>query len=145
MEEGGSVQGLGLIDMDTVFGKEKHTVQVSGCFGRIEGIFAGLSGKEYKGYEIHMGQPADDKMDNSCINIQACKSNIYGSYVHGLFNNTDIAYIIVKALAYKKGADISNINNFDYSSYKEKQYDILAEAIRENVDIGKIYNIMGIK
>ncbi len=145
MEEGGSVQGLGFIDMDTVFGREKHTVQVSGCFGSIEGIFAGLSGKEYKGYEIHMGQPPDGKMDNPCINIQACQDNIYASYVHGLFDNTDIAYTIIKALADRKGADTSNIYNFDYSSYKEKQYDILAETIRENVDIDRIYNIMGVK
>ena len=145
MEEGGSVQGLGLIDMDTVFGKEKQTVQVSGCFGNIEGIFAGLSGKEYKGYEIHMGQPGDYKTDNPCVNIQASQNNIYGSYIHGLFDNTDIAYTIVKALADKKGADTSNIDNFDYNSYKEKQYDILEEPIRENGDIDKIYNIMGIK
>lgn len=145
MEEGGFIQGFGLIDMDTVFGKEKQMVQVSGCFDSIEGIFNGLSGKGYKGYEIHMGQTEDGKTDGSCINMQACQDNIYGSYVHGLFDSTGIAYTIVKALADRKGADTSNIYDFDYSSYKESQYDILEETIRENMDINRVYNIMGIK
>ena len=51
---------------------------------------------------------------------------------------------MVKAIAVRKGADVDKINNYNYKEYKEKQYDILADTIRENVDMDKICKCMGI-
>ncbi|MCX4328103.1 MAG: cobyric acid synthase [Lachnospiraceae bacterium] len=141
MEENGMARGMGFINIDTVFNGEKKTVQVSGHFGRVNGIFTGLSGMEYKGYEIHMGHTEGKRQQ--CIDISGSSSNIYGSYIHGLFDNGDIAYTMVKALAERKNADISGIKKFNYMEYKEQQYDLLADTIRDNVDMDSIRKCMG--
>ena len=48
--------GLGLLEMDTVFRGDKVQRQTRGVFGPVGGIFSGLSGMAYEGYEIHMGR-----------------------------------------------------------------------------------------
>ena len=55
VEEGGSIAGMGLLPTDTVFSEHKARTRVTGTFGQMEGVFAGLSGLELEGYEIHMG------------------------------------------------------------------------------------------
>lgn len=146
MEEGGTARGMGLIGIDTVLGSEKKTVQASGRLGRVTGVFEELSGKEYNGYEIHIGMTGEGCQDGACqqINVSASQNNVYGSYIHGLFDSGDIAYTMVKAVIGRKGADASTLNNFNYKEYKERQYNILADAIRDNVDMDKIYRCMGI-
>ncbi|MFG6393338.1 MAG: cobyric acid synthase [Lachnospiraceae bacterium] len=146
MEEGGTVMGMGLLGIDTVFGKEKKTVQAEGVFCNIEGVFKELSGQKYKGYEIHMGytkNSGQEETGHMLTSIQEGQHNVYGSYIHGLFDNGDIAYTIVKALAERKGISASMINSFDYREYKEGQYDMLADAIRDNTDMDRIYRCMG--
>ncbi len=146
MEEGGTASGMGLIDINTVFGSEKKTVQTSGKLGKINGVFKELSGKEYNGYEIHIGMTEGKCQNETCqpVNISASQNNVYGSYIHGLFDNGDIAYTILKAIAARKGAGDKVIKSFNYKEYKKKQYDILADTIRDNVDMAKISRCMGI-
>ena len=105
-----------------------------------------MSGKEYNGYEIHIGITGSNKDEDvyNPVNTYSGHNNVYGSYIHGLFDSGDIAYTMVKAIAVRKGADVDKINNYNYKEYKEKQYDILADTIRENVDMDKICKCMGI-
>lgn len=44
-----------------------------------------------------------------------------------------------------KDMNISEFKEFDMKKYKEEQYDILAEAVRQALDMDKIYEILGIK
>ena len=48
--------GLGLLDMETVFGPDKITAQVKGTVDAGNGLLAGMKGAEISGYEIHMGR-----------------------------------------------------------------------------------------
>ena len=50
------IQGLGLLDIDTVFQGEKVQTQVAGTFDGVAGMLSGLNGMDYTGYEIHMGR-----------------------------------------------------------------------------------------
>lgn len=145
VEEGGTALGMGLLDIATVFGKEKRTIQKEGIFGNIKGVFKELSGQNYKGYEIHMGYTKENGQEEtgSPASIYEGQNNVYGSYIHGLFDNGDIAYTIIKALAERKGAGTNSINKFNYKEYKERQYDMLADAIRDNTDMDSIYKCMG--
>ena len=55
VEAGGSMKGMGLLPMDTVFASEKTRTRVSGVFQNVAGDLQELSGTVLEGYEIHMG------------------------------------------------------------------------------------------
>ncbi|MDE6102425.1 MAG: cobyric acid synthase, partial [Ruminococcus sp.] len=54
-ENGGSIDGMNLLDCTTVFVGEKKQSQTKGKFFDTEGFFSCLSGAKFSGYEIHMG------------------------------------------------------------------------------------------
>ena len=55
VEAGGTIKGMGLLPMDTVFAGEKTRTRAEGAFGKTEGVLAGIEGTRIEGYEIHMG------------------------------------------------------------------------------------------
>jgi len=130
------ITGLGLLDMDTVFHGEKVQTQVHGAFNKVEGLLAPLSGMAYEGYEIHMGRSGEARPALSG------SGNIYGTYIHGIFDAPGVADAVLGALCGKKGVDPAQLGTFDAASYRERQYDILADAVRENIDMGLVYRIL---
>ena len=76
--------------------------------------------------------------------------NIYGTYVHGIFDAPGIARRIVEVLAEHKGVTMNsstenpqnNADETDYQAYKETQYDLLAETLRRHLDMKRIYEIL---
>lgn len=144
IEEGGSIEGLNLLDCVTVIEEEKIRTQVTGTFGNVTGIFASLSGLEYEGYEIHMGRTDSsgevEAFTGSGTGI--CAHNVYGTYIHGIFDKSEIVQTIVKCLAgaNNQNVDVSGVS--DYKAFKESQYDKLADILREHVDIKRIYELM---
>ena len=58
VEAGGTIKGMGLLPMDTVFARKKTRTRVEGSFGQLTGAFAKLSDTALEGYEIHMGETA---------------------------------------------------------------------------------------
>jgi len=149
VEGGGSIQGLGLLKVRTTFYKEKKTTQVKGKVNRLNGFYEQLTGAEIVGYEIHMGaseiiegismNTIDRRLDG-CVN-----NNVAGTYVHGIFDSSEVANAVVKILAERKGVILDNLEKFDIKKYKESQYDILADCVRKSIDMDKIYEIVGIK
>ena len=131
-----TVDGLGLLDMDTVFQGEKVQRQTQGVFESIPGLFSGLSGRAYRGYEIHMGRSEE------ALPPVHCQGNVYGSYIHGLFDADGIAEEIVEALARKKGMELGQLEHFDLEDHKQQQYDLLADTLRKSLDMEQIYRIL---
>ena len=72
----------------------------------------------------------------------AARGNIYGTYVHGVFDKEEVAVRIIEGLAAAKGISMDEITAVDYQAFKESQYDILASELRRHLDIEKIYQIM---
>ena len=136
VEHGGEISGLGLLDAETVFDKEKTTNRINGRLSEVGGIFSKLSGCEFEGYEIHMGKTTNNR------NI-TCNNNVYGTYIHGIFDKEEISKTVVEALLQNKGLSTYDVKAFDISSYKESQYDILADEMRKVLDMDYIYKIMG--
>ena len=101
-----------------------------------------LSGLEYAGYEIHMGQTKMSGNGKTQAVISASHKNVYGTYIHGVFDQGRIANTIVQILAEKKGIHIENGLFEDYQSFKEKQYNKLANTLREYLDMEEIYGIL---
>ena len=130
------IQGLGLLDMDTVFLGEKVQTQVAGTFDGVTGLLSGLNGMDYTGYEIHMGCSQEKKPP-----LQG-RSNVYGSYIHGVFDAPGVSDGILKALCAKKGLDFSALGTFDLQEYKERQYNMLADAVRGGLDMELVYRVI---
>ncbi len=130
------IAGLGLLDMDTVFRGEKVQTQVTGQFHQVEGMLSGLNGIPYTGYEIHMGRSTE--VLPPVINSR----NVYGSYIHGVFDAPNVADTIIQALCRQKGIDFESIGSFDLREYKNKQYDKLADAVRGGLDMDYVYRVL---
>ncbi len=135
VEEGGEMEGLGLLPCSTVFGTSKKRTQVTGSLAPVGGIFAALSGQNFNGYEIHMG------LSDTDANI-IHSGNVYGSYLHGLFDTEGVAKAVIRALFEAKGIDPASVTAFDMESFKESQYDKLADALRQALDMQAIYAIL---
>jgi adenosylcobyric acid synthase len=71
------------------------------------------------------------------------KENIFGTYVHGIFDNEDLAYRLVSSVAEAKGLSLEG-EAMDYQAFKEKEYDKLADVVRESLDMDYVYKITGI-
>lgn len=167
-EEGGRIRGMGLLPIDTEFSGEKTRTRVSGRFEKVRGALEKLSGLAVSGYEIHMGQTAAsgrayapfegekaETFQSGSSLLYVCDSvtgretldgtslgDVYGSYVHGIFDEKGVAETIVQALAARKGVKLSDIRSMDYAAYKETQYDKLAKILRAHLDMPKIYEIL---
>ena len=72
----------------------------------------------------------------------AMAENVYGSYVHGIFDAQEVVNAVVKALAEKKGIDPAGLAQMDYAAYKETQYDKMADILRKYLDMEQIYRIL---
>ena len=134
-EHGGQMAGLGLLPFSTVVAENKTRTRVTGQVPEVGGIFAGISGLTYEGYEIHMGVTDAEGM---VVN----HGNVYGTYLHGFFDREEITKAVAEALFAAKGRDASQIKAFDIAAYKEEQYDKLADALRQSLDMEKIYKIL---
>jgi len=135
---GTELSGLGLLDMETVFRGDKVQTQTRGRFGEIEGLLSSLTGLSYEGYEIHMGRSREARP------ALTGKGNVYGTYIHGIFDAPNVADEVLKALCRRKGADFARLGAFDAASYRERQYDLLADAVRASLDMDLVYRSMGV-
>ena len=130
------IRGMGLLPLDTIFRGQKVQTQTEGVFSGVEGMLRELNGMAYQGYEIHMGR-SDEALPPLVGN-----GNVYGSYVHGVFDAPGICDGILKALCEKKGIDFSALGTFDMTEYKERQYDLLADTVRSNMDMDLVYRVL---
>lgn len=149
VEGGGTIQGLSLIDADTVFEKEKTRTRVSGSIVNAKGIFKALNGKKFEGYEIHMGITAVKEplsvikqLDGTEKPDGACENNVYGSYVHGIFDSEELLVEIAKLLYHRKGLAFNPEQVVDLKTQKEKEYNKLADSLRASLDMKAIYQIL---
>ena len=118
-------------------------------------MLAGLQTQELaaEGYEIHMGQSTrkdgarplltlTDAVSGTVKQDGAYKGNVFGSYVHGIFDGAGIGQAVIQALADKKGVQMGDMGSMTYAEYKETQYDLLAAGLREALDMDQIYRIL---
>ena len=149
-EGGGEESGLGLLALETVMSAEKKRSRFEGCISETEGILKSLGGMKIRGYEIHMGRTIPTEAGKEELSEFTpersgyCRGNVFGTYVHGIFDAEGVAAALVRAVAAgKKQIDTSCIR--DYRDYKESQYEKLADVLEESLDMEAIYRMMGIK
>ncbi len=144
-ENGGEITGTGLLDIHTVFDKEKIRKKVSGKISCESGFFAVLHNAEFYGYEIHMGKTMVNEnhftVKDHSVSDGAYHDNVAGSYIHGIFDSKAVSEKLIKALFRRKGLSY-NGQATDRQMYKEQQYNRLADTVRQNLDMKRIYRII---
>ncbi len=133
--------GLGLLPISTQMGEEKVTRQVKFHFQKQPQVC--------QGYEIHLGKTIpiadanphtvnilEDGSTDGFMASDAC----FGTYIHGILDNQ----VVIDSLLARHTDKLTD-KPFDYRSFKEEQYDKLADHVRKNVDIDLIYRIMRIE
>ena len=139
------IPGLGLLELETVMEKEKNTTQYEGKLSNCTGLLEGLEGEKIKGYEIHQGVTFgnESKVNDEDRIVTIIKGeNIFATYLHGIFENEKITRNILNKVRAKKGIELQ-MKGITFDEYREQQLDKLEKIFRENVDIDKIYEILG--
>ncbi|HAG57292.1 MAG TPA: cobyric acid synthase CobQ, partial [Ruminococcaceae bacterium] len=135
VEHGGQINGMGLLPLETEFAGEKTRTRTQGVLDRVDGPLASLSGQPFDGYEIHMGLTGTDR---NLVNWK----NVYGTYLHGIFDRPETAQALISALMREKGMDPEAVKALDIAAYKQRQYDILADGLRRSLDMDEVYRVV---
>ena len=129
-----SIEGLGLLDMQTTLEENKQLTRVSGNLA--------LDNAPVDGYEIHMGistGPALDKpaviLGNTRDGVMSDDGQILGTYLHGLFENRYACDALLK------WAGLNDVDTPDYRAMREGEMDRLAGVMSECLDIERLLDI----
>ncbi len=163
-------EGLGLLAMETEMFPDKITTQVEA--ETVLDLFASeypvpvdrARATPLHGYEIHMGRsfPLDDSL-RACFRILkrngvsvdepdgldglvSADGRVWGSYIHGLFDNDAFRRAFVQCLARRSGrrGEIAP-GSFSFDQWKDDQYDLLADHVRQHADVVRIYRLLGLE
>ena len=138
------IVGLNLLPVKTTFTSSKTLIQVSSKLPKLSGFFDFLSGKKACGYEIHQGFTNFSANDSDSEKIIiASSANVLGTYIHGFFDSCEIVGSVLEKLAESKNVRLPDFS--DFKSEKEKEFDRLEKTVRENIDLKKVYEILGIE
>jgi adenosylcobyric acid synthase len=130
--EAGDVQGLGLLDVDTVLTPDKMTEPVTAIHL--------ASGETVEGYEIHLGRTHGFDCNRPLLSIAgrldgaiSANGRVSGTYVHGLFTSDPFR----KAWLAGFGCQ----SDLTYNNEIEATLDALADHCEQHVDIDQIVAI----
>ena len=140
--------GLGLLPISTRMSGEKVTRQVKFGLCNPHSPSSTLHSSLMQGYEIHMGvttpvEGAPDSplnlLENGSTDGYYVDSTCMGTYIHGILDNPEFIDFLLAPFADKLSG---NAGAFDYHTFKEEQYDRLAEHVRRHVNLPLIYQIL---
>ena len=144
-------KGLGLLDVETVLEKEKRTYQVEAMID----ARCKMQDARVKGYEIHMGETIGSnkpfaivaKRNGASVNIEdgavSNDSKIWGTYIHGIFDNDGFRTIFLNNIRVGRGLPEKGV-----IAFKDKKDDcirVIAEAVRRGIDMQKLSAIIGLE
>ena len=116
-----SLPGLGLLPIHTTMTPEKTTKQVTFMF----------EGHACQGYEIHQGVS-----DTNEVILQT--DHCIGTYIHGFLDNVPVIEHLLKG----SGGQVHDSCLRNPLTFKEEQYNKLADHVRQHVDLERIYQIL---
>ena len=133
-----ALSGLGLLPTRTVFDAQKRRMQVRAA---AQGDLFG--GARLTGYEIHNGRTEvggapfcvlEDGTLEGCVN-----RNVFGTYLHGLFDSGELTGALVRILCARKGISPTQTQLMSMADYRQQQFDLLADGVRQALDMGAVY------
>ena len=141
VERRGDLPGLGLLSCRTVFTAKKTRKR------RQAVAAAPFAGAALEGYEIHMGETDTGDAAPFCHLSDgtaegAVRGHVFGTYLHGLFDTGALTVRLAEYLARRKGTELEPVTPEPRAAWRQKQYDLLAETVRESLDLEAIYRAM---
>ncbi len=134
----GTYEGLGLLDCVTHFiSYEKKTTRVTRTACNLPPILSAVG--EVTGYEIHMGTTSA-KRSREALHGDGLASDdglVFGTYLHGLFQNPSAANALLSYLYTHKGLAFIPI-----PPSAADPYDLLAEIFEKHVDMDRIVSLL---
>ena len=140
--EAGDSDGLGLLPIVTELTPNKRLAQVSGSLSLAGGT------AEVSGYEIHCGRssllskaakPLTLVSDEGKHFTEGCLSQdgqIFGSYLHGLFDSPEACALLLE------WAGLSTAATIDPQAIKQAQLDRLADTLAGHLDMSRLGAIL---
>jgi adenosylcobyric acid synthase len=151
------ISGLGLLDMKTVFVRDKITSQVeASASGRLE-FLSGFKGK-LTGYEIHMGRTELGASLEHAFIIKTrsgrevrvqdgavdAGGSVWGTYIHGIFDNDEFRRRLIDRLKEKKGLETEGYAvTVSTAERRQQEYDRLAGLVRRHLNLPLVYGLLG--
>lgn len=141
--------GLGLLPVDTEFHRGKRTSQSRAFICGHGSLLGPLDNEKITGYEIHVGKSfrkdgcrpfARLEGDGSFDGAVNDTGLVFGTYLHGIFDNDNFRERFINFLRERKGLSLNKVT--PNLICKEAAYDRLAQTFRENVDISAIYALI---
>lgn len=150
-----TAEGLGLLDMVTVFDSQKTTWQVKAQAVCNSGLLEGLEGMQVTGYEIHMAKSMGNNVtpafkvlqrgNKTCNLLEGAideSGRVMGTYIHGLFDDDSFRRSFLNVLRQQKGLPPQSANPV---VSREDQYDKLAEVVRTSLNMPLVQEICGLR
>lgn len=147
VEHGGDMRGLGLLDTSTTFEQAKTRTRIQGNILPDQNLY-GIQNLSVEGYEIHMGTtknlggavPMITLEDGRVDAMATPDGRVWGSYLHGIFDNEELVFGLVHQIMKEKGIDPDE-NHLSVTEYKEIQYNKLADLLRNHLDMDYINSL----
>ncbi len=146
------VSGLALLPVETVFEEQKTRTRASGMIWSAGSAGASDPQNRVEGYEIHMGQsrrlaeaqPFSILTDqNGTEKEDGCvQGEVFGTYLHGLFDADGFRESFLQKACMHAGIERTEHCGVDRQAYRRQQYDLLEQAVREHLDMERIYHIL---
>jgi len=141
---GGGANGLGLLDLVTVFTPEKETRQIRATVTRGRGILAGADGAQLDGYEIHagvstFGDVAMASDDGRALGTVSDDGWVFGCYVHGLFASDTFRQAVLRNVAARRGKQYSPSD----APGADEAFHAVAEVLRSSLDLPRLFALVG--
>jgi adenosylcobyric acid synthase len=132
----GKVEGLGLLDLDTVLDGPKILVGVTGTH-------AG-SGTAMSGYEMHIGRTTGPDLARPLLMLGdrpegavSADGRVTGCYVHGLFGADSFRHAFLNGLKARASSGLS------YDAEIESTLDALAAHLETHLDLDRMLELAG--
>ena len=145
--ESGTVQtlrGLGLLPTRTVFTGQKHRTQDTAAV-----TAAPFAGAALTGYQIHTGRTEVQRVPFCTLadgTPEGCvQDNVFGTYLHGLFDTGELTEKLVALLCRRKGIAPDSAALIPMEQYRQQQFDLLADGVRGALDLDAVYAAMGLE
>jgi adenosylcobyric acid synthase len=156
------VEGIGLLDVETVLEQTKVTAQIEAEIVRSSKFQVSSNdeqNKHLKGYEIHMGKTTGDvglfKLSRVSSHLEletgnlelildgSRRENVWGTYIHGIFDNNAFRREVINELRTARGLTVIE-EPTDFSLEREKALDRWADVLKNNIDMKYVDELVGI-